>query len=132
LERIEKMKKSPWKALVISVGLVAVLTAGCGEKEAPSVKQSRAIAAENMELKRQLARSEAQIEEIKRQYDRELDKQRKLLEKCRQERDQYREKSRQNVRDQVKDVLDSVMAENARLREDNAALQAEIEGLRKK
>ncbi len=121
------MKKPAWKSLVVSIGFVLVLLAGCGEKEAPSVRQSRTIAAENIELKKQLKSTNARAEEIKKQYDKELDKQRKLLKKCQQEREDWREKSRQNVRDQVEGVLDSVMAENKRLREENAILQERIE-----
>ncbi len=116
-----------WKALVITIGLGVLLIAGCGEKEAPSVKQSRAIAAENIELQKELDRSNARIENIKKQYDKELEKQQKLIEKYRRERDQWKAKSQQNVRDQVKGVLDSVMADNTRLREENAKLKAQLE-----
>ena len=115
--------------MVISIGFGVVLIASCGEKETPSVKQSRAIAAENMELEKQLDRSHAQIDDLKEQYNEELKKQRKLLEKCQQERDQWKAKSRQSVRDQVKSVLDSVMADNTRLREENARLKAQIKEL---
>ncbi len=120
------MKRTARKVLVIAVGFAIASIAGCGEKEAPSVRQSRAIAAENMELQKQLDRSNARIENLKEQYDKELDKQQKLLEKCKQERDQWKAKSQQNVRDQVKDVLDTVMAENTRLREENTKLKAQI------
>jgi len=125
------MKKPTWKSLVISIGFGVVLIAGCGEKEAPSVKQSRAIAAENMELQKQLDRSNARIENLKEQYDEELEKQQKLLEKCQQERDQWKAKSRQSVRDQVKSVLDPVMADYTRLREENARLKTQLEVLQK-
>ncbi|MEA3225811.1 MAG: hypothetical protein U9Q07_07650 [Planctomycetota bacterium] len=119
------MKGQARKALVIAVGIAVALIVGCGEKEAPSVKQSRAIAAENMELQKELDRSNNRFENLKEQYDKELDKQQKLLEECRQERDQWKAKSQQNVRNQVKGVLDSVMADNTRLREENAKLKAQ-------
>ena len=125
------MKEPTWKSLVVSIGFTVVLIAGCGEKEPPSVKQSRAIAAENIELQKDLDRSNALTEEIKKQYDKELDRQRKLLEKCQKEREDLREKSRRNVRDQVKSVLDSVMADNTRLREENARLKTQIEEIQK-
>ena len=126
-ERIGKMKQPAWKALVVTIGLGVLSIAGCGEKEAPSVRQSRAIAAENIELKKKLDSSNARTEEIKKQYDKALEMQQKLLAKCQKERDDLREKSRQNVRDQVKDVLDSVMAANTRLREENAILKTQVE-----
>ena len=121
------MKKTAWKSLVVSIGFAVVLIGGCGETEAPSVRQSRAIAAENIELQKELDRSNARIENIKKQYDKELDKRQNLLEKCQQEREQWKEKSKRNVRDQVKGVADSVMADNTRLREENAMLKAQIE-----
>ena len=121
------MKKTAWKLLVVSIGFAVVSIAGCGEKEAPSVRQRRAIAAENIELQKKLDRSSARTEEIKKQYDKELERQQKLLEKCQKEREDLREKSRQNVRDQVKGVFDTVMADNTRLREENAMLKAQIE-----
>lgn len=121
------MKEPAWKSLVVSIGFAVVLIAGCGEKEAPSVRQSRAIAAENIQLQKDLERSNARIENIKKQYDKELERQQKLLEKCQKEREDFREKSRQNVRDQVKGVFDTVMADNTRLREENAMLKAQIE-----
>lgn len=121
------MKEPAWKSLVVSIGFAVVLIAGCGEKEAPSVRQSRAIAAENIQLQKDLERSNARIENIKKQYDKELERQQKLLEKCQKEREDFREKSRQNVRDQVKGVFDTVMADNTRLREENAMLKAQVE-----
>ena len=121
------MKKPAWKSLVVLIGFAVALIAGCGEKEAPSVKQSRAIAAENIELEKELDRSNARIENIKKQYDKEFEKQQKLLEQCRREREQWKEKSKQNVRAQVKGVADSLMADNTRLREENAKLKAQIE-----
>jgi hypothetical protein len=126
-ERIGKMKEPAWKSLVITIGLGVLSIAGCGEKEAPSVRQSRAIAAENIQLQKDLDRSNARIDNIKKQYDKELERQQKLLEKCQKEREDLREKSRQNVRDQVKGVFDSVMVDNTRLREENAMLKAQIE-----
>ncbi|HEC04486.1 MAG TPA: hypothetical protein ENI81_13205 [Phycisphaerales bacterium] len=125
------MKKTARKPLVILIGLGILFIAGCGEKEPPSVRQSRAIAAENIELEKELDRSNARFENLKRQYDMEIDKQRRLLEKCKAERDQWKAKSQQNVRDQVDDVLDSVMADNARLRTENARLKTQIAELQK-
>ena len=121
------MKKPAWKSLVISIGLGVLLIAGCGQKEAPSVKQSRAIAAENMELHKQLDRSHARIENLKEQYDQELEKQQKLLEKCQQERDQWKAKSQRNVREQATKIVDPLMQEITRLREENKKLNAQIE-----
>ena len=125
------MGKTARKALVTAIGLAVVLVAGCGEKEPPSVKKSRAIAAESIELKKQLDRSNTEIERLKARHDKEMKNQQTLLEKCRLEKQTWKEKSQQNVRNQVKDVLDTVMAENTKLREENEKLKAQIEKLQK-
>ncbi len=118
-------------AFMLLCSYALMFIAGCGEKEAPSVRQSRTIAAENIDLQKKLNLSKARLAENKKQYDIELDRRQKLLEKCQKEREEWRVKSRQNVRDQVKGVLESVMADNTRLREENAALKAQIEELQK-
>jgi hypothetical protein len=121
---------TPYRAILLCA-CALFLIAGCGEKEPPSVKQSRAIAAENIELEKEVDRSNARFENLKKQYDKELEKQRDLFDKCKEERDQWKAKSQQNVRDQVEGVLDSVMADNARLREENAKLKTQIAELQK-
>ena len=116
--------------MVIAIGVVLTPIAGCGEKEAPSVKQSRAIAAENMELQKELDRSNARLENLKKQYDKELEKQRKQLEKCEQERDEWKAKSQRNVREQAQSLVDPLMEEIARLRDANRKLTAQLEELK--
>ena len=117
--------------MVISIGFGVLLTAGCGQNEPPSVKQCRAIAAENMQLQKELERSKARFENLKEQYDKELEKQQTLLDECRLQRDQWKAKSRQNVRDQAESLVDPLMKEITRLREENARLRAQLEELKK-
>ena len=117
--------------MIITNSVLIAFIAGCGEKEAPDFKQARAIAAENVELQKELNRQNARFANLKREYDKELEKQRDRLEKCKQERDEWKTKAQRNVREQVEDVLDSVMADNARLREENAKLRARLEELQK-
>jgi len=109
-----------------------VLIAGCGGQQAsPSVKQSRAIAAENIELKKQLEQQSREIETLKAQHSEQIKKQADLLETCRQEKETWKNKAQQNIRDQVKGVLDAVMEDNTRLREENKELKTQIEQLQK-
>ena len=124
------MKRSDRKAFVLTVVFAVMLTAGCGPQELPSVKKSRAIAAENIELRKQLAQSGKEIEKLKEQHGREIDEQKKLLQTCLQEKEDWQNKSRQNIRSQVKGVLDTVLEENKKLREENTRLRAQIEELR--
>jgi hypothetical protein len=109
-----------------------MLTVGCGPQQPPNVKKARAIAAENIELRKELERRNNQIETLKEQYGEELEAQKKRLKTCLQEKEELKEKSRQNIRDQVKGVLDTVLEENRKLREENTRLKAQIEVLQKK
>jgi septal ring factor EnvC (AmiA/AmiB activator) len=125
------MKKLAWKSLAISIGFGVLLTAGCGQNDPPSVKQCRAIAAENMQLQKELERSKARFENLKEQYDKELEKQQTLLDECRSQRDQWKAKSRQNVRDQAESLVDPLMKEITKLREENRKLAAQLQELKK-
>ena len=124
------MNRPFFKTSVIIIAIAVMLTTGCGPQEPPSVKKSRTIAAENIELKKQLAKSNKEIEMLKAQYSKEMNEQKEQLRKCLQEKEALKEKSRQNIRGQVSSVLDTVMEENKKLREENAILKAQIEELR--
>jgi len=126
------MKRPASKAFVLVVVVAVMLIGGCGgQNEPPGVKKSKAIAAENIALKKQLAQSSKEIEKLKVQHGRELDEQKKLLQTCQQEKEVLNEKSRQNIRSQVKGVLDTVLEENEKLRDENTRLKAQIEELQK-
>lgn len=115
--------------IAVSVSVCVMLMGGCGGQEPPSVKQGRALAAENMGLRKQLEQRDAEIEMHTQRHDEEIKKQQSLLEKCEQEKQTWKTKAQQNIREQVKGVLDVVVEENARLREENQALKAQIEEL---
>jgi Na+/phosphate symporter len=125
------MKESARKAFVLAAGVVVMLIAGCGGQEPPSVKRSRVIAAENMELTKELERRGEEIEKLKEQHDKEIKEQETLLAECQQEKETLKKKSQQNVRSQVKGVLDTVVEQNAKLREENEKLKAQIKELQK-
>ena len=126
------MKGQTRKASVLAIGFIVILIAGCGQKEPPSVKQSRAIAAENIELRKQVERLNQEIERLKEQHEKEIKKQEKLLAQCEQDKDALKKKARQNIRSQVAPVLDTVINETAKLREENTKLKAQVELLQKK
>ena len=123
------MKDQARKVFVIAIGFVAMLTAGCGQQEPPGVKQSRAIAAENIELRKQVERLNQEIERLKERHEKDIKEQQKLLTQCRQDKESWKKKARQNIRSQVEPVLDTVMDEIAKLREENTKLKAQIEQL---
>ena len=126
------MKRPAREAFVLVVVVAVMLIGGCGgQNEPPGVKKSRAVAAENIELKKQLAQSSKEIEKLLDQYTKEINEQKKLLAECLQEKEDWQNKSRQNIRSQVKGVLDTVLEENKKLREENTRLKAQIEELQK-
>jgi len=123
------MKIAARKIFVLAVCVVVMLIVGCAEQAPPGVKKSRLIAAENMQLKRELEQRSKEIERLKELHNRESRKQEKILAECVQEKDSWKQKARQNVKNQVKGVFDAVMEQNAKLREENEKLKAQIEKL---
>jgi hypothetical protein len=125
------MKRAARKIFVLAVCIIVMSIAGCGRQELPSVKKSRLIAVENMQLKRELEQRDREIEKLIEQHNKEIKKQEELLAKCVREKDSWKQKAQQNVRNQVKGVFDAVMEQNAKLREENKKLKAEMEKLQK-
>ena len=126
------MKRPAREAFVLVVIVAVMLIGGCGgQNEPPGVKKSRTIAAENIELRKQLAQSSKETEKLKEQHSEEINEQKELLQTCLQEKETLKKKSQQNIRSQVKGVLDTVLEENKKLREQNAKLNTQIEELQK-
>jgi predicted RNase H-like nuclease (RuvC/YqgF family) len=103
------------------------LVSGCNEPQTPSEKQGRLIAAENMELQKQLKQQDAAIEALKTQHVKELEEMKKELAKAQDEIETWKQKSQQNVRNQVQDVLDTVLQQNADLRKEIENLKKQLE-----
>ena len=103
------MKRWTQKAVILAVGVVIMLTAGC-EKENP-------LANENMQLKEQLE-----------QRDKEIEKQKELIAQYLQEKEDWGEQ----IQESIKSLTDGAikdMEEIGRLREENAKLKSQIEQL---
>jgi hypothetical protein len=124
------MKVLSIKVFVL-IGIAIMLIIGCGPQELPSAKKSRTIAAENIELRKELDRCKKKIETLNEQQNKELTEQKKLLADCLKEKEALQNKSRQNIQNQVKGVLDTVLEENKKLRDENTKLKAQIEELQK-
>lgn len=126
------MERPSLKAFVLVFSVAVMLIGGCaGQNEPPGVKKSRAIAAENIELRKELERRNMEIEKLKEQHMEEINEQKQLLAECLKEKEILKQRSRQNIRSQVKDVLDTVLAENRKLSDENARLKEQIEELQK-
>jgi TolA-binding protein len=115
----------------VSFVVLFSFSTGCTTRqEPPSVRRSRAIAAENIELKKQIQQRDRQIEEMRLQQERETTGLREELQKITEERDAWETRAKRNIREQVKGVLDAVVEDNARLRKENNDLKKQIEELK--
>ena len=115
------------KYICFMVCAVCLIITGCSEPQNPSDKQYRLIAAENMELQKQIQQRDNLIEKLKTQHAKELEQQEELLEQARLEVEQWKERSQQNVRGQVEGVLDTVMEENIELKKEIEKLNGWLE-----
>lgn len=116
--------------VVAVMGVVALLCASCREQELPGEKESRVIAAENMQLKRELARRDQEIAKLKAQHLKEMKQQQAELAKCVQRKEALEKQLQQNVKEQVEGVLTEVVEESSRLQQQIKELKAEIENMR--
>ncbi len=124
------MKSIALKAFVLAVGIVAIIIInGCEEQQTSGGKMARIIAAENIQLKKQLQQYKSEIEKLKKQYDIELKTQEELLAKCRQEKKSLEEQLAGKYEDQINDFFKNVAEESGRLDEENKQLKAQVEEL---
>jgi uncharacterized protein YlxW (UPF0749 family) len=119
------MKGIVKKQVVLAAGIVFVimLIAGCEEQNVPNAKKSRLVAAENMQLKKELNQLGVKLE----QRNREIEKQKGLLDKCLQEKKTLEEKVNENVEELVGGIMDIFTEENARLQKEIDRLKKEVE-----
>ena len=117
--------------MTFTVCIIALIISGCNEPQTPSEKQSRLIAAENLELKEQIKELRLEIEKLKEQHQKELEVEKSLLADAQKEIDTLKVKSKQNVRDQVQDVFDAVIQQNTDLRKEIEKLKSGLENQRK-
>ena len=109
MRKDKKMKRWTQKAVILAVGVVIMLTAGC-EKENPLVNENR------------------QLKEQVEQRDKEIEKQKELIAQCLQEKEDWAEQTQKDI----KGLMDSAIKdfeEIIKLREENAKLKSHIEQL---
>lgn len=145
LERILKMRKPARKALIIVAGIVLMHIAGCQEAqtETPGTKKNRLIAAQNIELKKQVAQRDKQMEDLKarqgkqieglnEQHAKQLKGEQKKVEDCQRQAQGCEEQLGKKMDETVGEVLTSALEEGAKVREENEALKAQIAELKTK
>lgn len=123
------MEKLTRKAVVLALGVVIALTAGCEEANLSSTKKARLVAVENRQLKKQLEQRRKEIERQKKLHDMEMEKQRGLLEKCLQRTKVLQEQANEEFKGLVDGISDMFDEENKRLRNENEKLKAQVKEL---
>ncbi len=100
-----KMKGTTQKVFILAVGVIVfVLIAGCQESATggpTDAKKSRLVAAENMELKKELENRDKEIARLKELHSKEIKRQEELLAKCQEEKKLWQEKTDENIKGQM-------------------------------
>lgn len=123
--------KRPVKGIIISaiIVLIAIAGAGCYQQQSQGTKRTKLIAAENMRLKKELAELEKEIERLKQLHQEQLIEKQSRLNQCQKEKQAWQQKSQKNIQNQVTGVLDVIMGDIKKLRQENERLKAMFEQL---
>ncbi len=116
--------------LVFAIGSMAGFGSGCQHNEAPEAKQARLIAAESMQLKKQLADRDAEIDRLKVRHAQEAEQRQAQLAACQKRIEALQKDLQGGIAQRVESVMVAVMAENAELRKELEALRVEMETLK--
>jgi len=116
------MERSGKTSIILAVVIFAViaLVTGCEEQNLSDTRKSRLVAAENMQLKKDLA-----------QRDEEIEKQKGLLAECIEEQ----EMAAKQVQKSLKELSDTALKdfeEIISLKQENSELRAQLDQLQKR
>lgn len=126
------MRRPLHKALMLVFAISIICAAGCQEAEKPSEKKSRVIAARNMELEKQVAERDKQIDDLKTQHTAKLGAEQKKLADCQKQTADCKQRLQKGMEEKVNEVLVASIEENAKIRAENTKLKAEIAELKAK
>ena len=115
--------RTAWAAKLPILLVVLILAGGCHRDRTPGEKQARLIAAENMQLEKQLTRQQVEIDKLKAQHARDIKKLEDQLAAYQRRNERLQQDIDKGIAERADSVTATVLAENARLR-------AEIERLR--
>ena len=117
------------KALIFLFLAALIASSGCQEAQTPSEKQSRLVAARNIELEKQLAARDKEIENLKVQYAARLGLEQKKLAECKKASAACQEELKQNRAKELDEMLVPTLNKLAELRDENEKLKARIKEL---
>ncbi len=111
------------------IAVVAAFCAGCQQPETANEKQARLAAAENIELREQLAARQVETETLRQKHTQELQRRDEELAKCKARIETLQKDVEKGIAERVEAVTTVVTNENAALRKDSQSLKAEVERL---
>ncbi len=118
--------------LVVVVGSMLGGGSGCVQETAPEAKQARLIAAESIQLRRQVADCEEEMERLRARHAEEIERREAQLAAGQKRIEALERDFQDGIARQVGSVMAAVMDENARLRREIEMLRAEIESIRER
>ena len=135
------MKRTTKTTFVLAIGIFMLIIAGCEEENNLAIRKSRLIVIENEKLKKELESCQKENQQQKELLGKEFEKKRNDLEKkienqkmalddCLKEKKVLEGRTSKDIEKQVDSVLKDVVDENAKLRQENEGLKAEIEQLK--
>lgn len=112
--------------LCLAACTILALLTGCKEEGVTSQKQERLYAAQNMELKNEIAR-------LKEQFEKDLAAKQQELDKCNEDKSVLEQEIEKETAKVFEESLTDMLVEQVeQLTQENAQLKAEIEALNKK
>lgn len=126
------MRRQTYQVFVFVFMAGLICSSGCQEAQTPSEKQSRLIAAQNIELEKQLAARDKEIGNLKAQYSARLGLEQKKLADCKKDTANCREELKRDRSEDMDQMLIPTLNQLAELRDENVQLKAKIKELEKK
>lgn len=116
---------------VFAAVVAMIVLAGCQQQEeAPNEKMARLLAAENAEMRQQMAARQAENEALRQKHAKELQQRDEELATCKARIAGLQEDLEEGIAERVRSVTAAVVDENARLRQEVESLRAEIARLK--
>jgi chromosome segregation ATPase len=116
--------------VAVVVGLLLGLGSSCRQETTPEAKQARLIAAESVQIRRQLADYEGEMQKLRARHAEEIERREGQLAACQKRIEALERDLEDGIARQVGSVMAAVMDENARLRREIETLRAEIEAIK--
>ena len=120
------MRTPRYRALILVSAVALICAAGCQEAQTPSGKKCRLVAAENIDLKKQITQKGRQIDDLQARYTVRVRLEQSKLAECQKKVEDCKTELKENLEEKVADVLAATMEEIVKLRAENETLKAQL------